>query len=68
MAPPHGDMGWSAVCVCGISLSYSLTFPLVTRMLAMVVDIQKWPEGEIRNFLRQATKSRNIDFTEAISR
>ena len=48
--PPHDDMGWSVVCVCGISLSYSLTFPMVTRMLAMVVDIQKRREVEIRNF------------------
>ena len=23
---PHGAMGWSAVCDCGISLSYSLNF------------------------------------------
>ena len=25
MALPRGAMGWSAVCDCGISLSYSLT-------------------------------------------
>ena len=48
--------------------SYSLTFPMVTRMLATVIDIQKRPEGELGTFLRQVTKSRNIGFTEAISR
>ena len=26
VAPPHGALGWSAVCECGISWSYSLTF------------------------------------------
>ena len=26
MAPPHGAVGWSAVCGCGILLSHSLTF------------------------------------------
>ena len=26
MALPHGTVGWSAVCDCGISRSYSLTF------------------------------------------
>ena len=26
MAPPHGALGWSAVCGCDISWSYSLTF------------------------------------------
>ena len=26
MALPHGAVGWSAVCDCGISRSYSLTF------------------------------------------
>ena len=26
MALPHGAVGWSALCHCGISLSYSLVF------------------------------------------
>ena len=26
VALPHGALGWSAVCDCGISLSYSLAF------------------------------------------
>ena len=26
VALPHGAVGWSAVCDCGISLTYSLTF------------------------------------------
>ena len=26
VALPHGGMGWSAVCDCGISCSYSLNF------------------------------------------
>ena len=26
VAPPHGTMDWSAVCDCGISWSYSLSF------------------------------------------
>ena len=26
VALPHGAVGWSAVCDCGISWSYSLTF------------------------------------------
>ena len=26
VALPHGAMGWSAVCDCGIDLSYSLIF------------------------------------------
>ena len=26
VAVPHGAVGWSAVCDCGISWSYSLTF------------------------------------------
>ena len=26
MTLPHDAVGWSAVCDCGISLSYSLTF------------------------------------------
>ena len=26
VAHSHGAVGWSAVCDCGISLSYSLTF------------------------------------------
>ena len=29
MALHYGAMGWSAVCDCGISWSYSLTFALV---------------------------------------
>ena len=27
---PHGAVGWSVVCDCGISLSYSLTFLVET--------------------------------------
>ena len=27
-SPPCGAQGWSAVCYCGISCSYSLTFSL----------------------------------------
>ena len=30
VAFPHGAVGWSAVCDCGISCSYSLTFLLAT--------------------------------------
>ena len=26
VALPHGDVGWSALCDCGISYSYSLAF------------------------------------------
>ena len=29
MSIPCGSMGWCAVCVCSISLSYSLTFFIV---------------------------------------
>ena len=33
VALPHGAMGWSAVCDCGISLSYSLAFFLILGRL-----------------------------------
>ena len=33
VALPHGAMGWSAVCDCGISLSYSLAFFLTLGRL-----------------------------------
>ena len=31
MALPLGAVGWTAVCYCGISRSYSLTFLLITE-------------------------------------
>ena len=33
MALPHGAVGWSVVCDCGISLSYSLAFYYTFRKL-----------------------------------
>ena len=32
MTLPHYAVGWSAVCDCGISWSYSLTFLILTML------------------------------------
>ena len=34
IALPHGTVGWSVVCDCGISLSYSLTFCFLTMFIS----------------------------------
>ena len=39
MALPHGAVDWSAVCDCGISCSYSLTFLSIGGMTYIYVNL-----------------------------
>ena len=39
MAPPHGAVGWSTVCNCGMSLSYVLTVMLALTSKSLSVWI-----------------------------
>ena len=44
MALPYGALGWSSVCDCGISLSYSLIY-LVNKNKA--VALNREPDGPL---------------------
>ena len=50
VALTHGVVGWSAVCDCGISLSYSLSFYLLSSYSSIfLIKIQQKKErGVIR--------------------
>ena len=43
VALPHSAVGWSAVCNCGISWSYSLTYRLNLVQLIKENEILQWP-------------------------
>ena len=58
MALPHGAVGWSAVCDCDISRSYSLFYSL--RYLSTLYSHPDWPEkspSQLRQELRESIKS-----------
>ena len=47
---PHGAVGWSAVCDCGISCSYSLTNGYVTALDKFAKSTIDFTTGDTHQF------------------
>ena len=71
---PHGAVGWSAVCECGISWSYSLTFYIYNEqkgntktILIIIITLdflqsRKWPILKQYTLLRKYEYIVDIDY------
>ena len=55
VALPHGAVGWSAVCDCGISRSYSLFFLNKSHIVMVRMQNINEPRHEISNNVVCAT-------------